>query len=110
MHIHEEEEEHFIILEGTAHVACGDLSWDATAGTSFTVGRGVPHAWCNLLRSPLRMLVTFSPGHIEGLFRAVAEGGDVDLAAVARQFGVRIVGPALREGLYTISSPRARQE
>jgi hypothetical protein len=60
--------------------------------------------WCKLLRSPLRMLVTFWPGHIDGLFRAVAEGRNVDLAVVVKKFGVRIVGPALLEGFYTISS------
>jgi mannose-6-phosphate isomerase-like protein (cupin superfamily) len=44
MHIHENEDEHFIILEGTACVACGERTWDAAAGTAFTVSRGVPHA------------------------------------------------------------------
>lgn len=106
MHIHQNEEEHVIILEGTARVACGYRTWDAAAGTSFTVGRGVPHAWCNPSESSLRMLVTFSPGRIEGLFQAVAQGNP-DLAALMEDFGVRIVGPTLIEGRYTISSPRS---
>ena len=106
MHAHQTKDEHFIILEGTARVACGERTWDAAAGTAFTVVRGVPHAWCNLSESPLRMLVTFSPGHIGGLFRAVAAGGDIDFAALSEKFGVRIVGPTLVQGLYTFSSPR----
>ena len=106
MHTHQNEDEHFIILEGTAHVACGERTWDAAVGTAFTVGRGVPHAWCNLSESPLRMLVTFSPGRIEGLFRTFAKGGDIDFAALSEKFGVRIVGPTLIEGLYSFNSPR----
>jgi mannose-6-phosphate isomerase-like protein (cupin superfamily) len=69
MHIHKNEDEHFIVLEGTLHIANGDKRLDAPAGTSVTVNKGVPHAWCNLSLTPLRMLVIFSPGHIEGLFR-----------------------------------------
>jgi hypothetical protein len=53
------------------------------------------------------MLVTFAPGRIEGLFRVIAEGGNIDLATIMEQFGVQIVGPTLLEGLYTISSPRS---
>jgi mannose-6-phosphate isomerase-like protein (cupin superfamily) len=41
-HIHQKEEEHFIILEGMARVACGDRMWDAAAGMSFTVDRVSP--------------------------------------------------------------------
>jgi hypothetical protein len=43
-HIHNKEEDHFIVLEGTLDIAVGQRRWDAPAGTSVTVGRGVPHA------------------------------------------------------------------
>jgi mannose-6-phosphate isomerase-like protein (cupin superfamily) len=62
LHIHNKEEEHFIVLEGTLDIANGDRRWDAPAGASVTVKRGVPHAWCNPSDPPLRMLVIFSPG------------------------------------------------
>jgi mannose-6-phosphate isomerase-like protein (cupin superfamily) len=39
MHIDQNEDEHFIILEGTAHLACGDKTVDALAGTSISVSR-----------------------------------------------------------------------
>ena len=42
LHIHGREEEHFIVLEGTLDIAAGDRRWDAPAGTSVTVKRGVP--------------------------------------------------------------------
>src|SRR5882672_11869069 len=70
LHIHSKEDEHFIVVEGTLDIANGDRRWDAPAGASVTVRRGVPHAWSNPSDTPLRMLVIFSPGQIDGLFRA----------------------------------------
>ena len=106
MHVHKNEDEHFIVLEGTLHIANGDQTSDAPAGTAVTVRKGVPHAWCNLSEVPLRMLLVFSPGHIERLFREVAARENDDIAAILDKFGCLIVGPALLEGAYAISSSR----
>jgi quercetin dioxygenase-like cupin family protein len=70
MHVHDNEEEHFIVLEGKVLIANGDSRAEVGAGSSVTISRGVPHAWCNLSEDvPLRMLVVFSPGGFEELFR-----------------------------------------
>jgi quercetin dioxygenase-like cupin family protein len=70
MHVHDNEEEHFIVLEGKAFIANGDSRAEVGAGSSVSIRRGVPHAWCNLSEDvPLRMLVVFSPGGLEELFR-----------------------------------------
>ena len=107
LHIHNKEEEHFIVLEGTLDIANGDDRWDVPAGTSVTVKRGVPHAWCNSSDTPLRMLVVFSPGHIEGLFRAAAGVDDVDkITAIAGRYGTQLVGPPLLNTARSIYSPR----
>lgn len=108
MHIHTHEDEHFIVLEGTLRIANGDTTLDAQAGTAITVSKGVPHAWCNLTDRSVRMLIIFSPGHIEGLFREIAAGrSEDDNEALAGKFGCLIVGPPLDEGIYTIGSPRS---
>ena len=107
MHIHQNEDEHFIILEGTAHLACGDKTVDALAGTSISVSRGIHHAWCNLSKTPLRMLVLFTPGGIDEMFRTTAQGGDNNIAALLEKFGTRIVGPTLVDNIYTRFSPRS---
>jgi quercetin dioxygenase-like cupin family protein len=107
MHIHDNEEEHFIILEGKALVASGDVRREVAAGSSITISRGVPHAWCNISKdTPLRMLVLFTPGGLEALFRESAELEPADKVALAKKFGTRIIGPALFDDLYTIYSPR----
>jgi mannose-6-phosphate isomerase-like protein (cupin superfamily) len=107
LHIHDREEEHFIVLEGTLDIAVGERRWDAPAGTSITVNRGVPHAWCNPSDTPLHMLGIFSPGQIDGLFRAAAGVGDVDkVAAIAARYGTRLIGPPLQGARHTIYSPK----
>ena len=109
MHVHAHEDEHFVVLEGTLHIANGDERLDVPAGHAVTVYKGVAHAWCNLSNVPVRMLIIFSPGDIEEMFRQVGNRESNDLAAVAacaERFGTVIVGPALGEGIYSIASPR----
>jgi len=53
------------------------------------------------------MLVVFSPGHIEGLFRAAAGSDDVEeIAAIAGRYGTQLIGPPLHESVHSIYSPR----
>ena len=106
MHIHQNEDEHFVVLEGSLHVANGDKRFDAPAGTTVTIKKGVPHAWCNLMDTPLRMLVVFSPGNIEDLFKATAARESDDVAALAAKYGTLLVGPPLLEEIHSITSPR----
>ena len=108
MHIHQNEDEHFVVLEGSLHIASGDQRFDAPAGTAVTIGKGVPHAWCNLTNTPLRMLVIFSPGNIEGLFKATAARESDDIAALAARYGTLLIGPPLLEEIHTITSPRTQ--
>ena len=46
-HIHRNEDEHFVILEGTARFLYGDTTFDLAAGASVSASRNIPHAWCN---------------------------------------------------------------
>jgi hypothetical protein len=51
--------------------------------------------------------VVFSPGRIEGLFRAAAGVDDVDkIAAIAGRYGTQMIGPPLHERVHSINSPR----
>jgi mannose-6-phosphate isomerase-like protein (cupin superfamily) len=102
MHIHQNEDEHFIILEGTARIASGDKTFDAAAGTAVTLSKCVPHAWCNLIDSPLRMVVIASPGGIEEILRLIAKRGGIDIMALSEKFGVRNIGPMLPSQLMPI--------
>src|SRR5262249_1827703 len=95
MHVHQNEDEHFFILEGTRR---GSDTFGAPAGTTVTLPRPVPHAWGNATTSMLRMIVTSSPGGLEAILPLIARGGDIDMKALGAKFGVRAVGPPLLGG------------
>jgi quercetin dioxygenase-like cupin family protein len=106
LHTHDNEEEHFTIVEGTVRIAVGGKTQDYPAGTSVTVGKGIPHAWCNLTDSAVRFLAVFTPGRIEGLFRGVALNEVDDVKAFASSYGTRIIGPPIHAGLNNFFTPR----
>jgi mannose-6-phosphate isomerase-like protein (cupin superfamily) len=95
VHIHRNEDEHFIILEGAVRFRYGDKTFDAAAGTSVSGLRNIPHAWCNPFSSPFRMVVVASPGGCEEALRVIAKGGDVDKLALAARFRIEVVGPPM---------------
>ena len=98
MHVHQNEDEHFLILEGTARVVRGDETFDAPAGTTVALPRHIPHAWGNATNSTLRMVVTCWPGGCEAILPLIARGGAIDVKALGAKFGVRRVGPLLLGG------------
>lgn len=95
LHVHQNEDEHFVILEGTARIALGDKIFDVDAGAAITLPRKIPHAWGNPTEKPLRFVATVTPGGVEHAFRLIARGDYAELAAIAEASGVQIVGPPL---------------
>lgn len=93
MHVHQHEDEHIIVLEGTARIACGDKVFEAEAGKVVTLPRKIPHAWGNRSDSPLRIAVVAFPGGCEEALRVIARGDTVELPALAAKFGISPVGP-----------------
>src|SRR5271166_6041650 len=55
VHFHEEEDEHILLVEGTARVLYGDEIFEATAGTMVSLARGIPHALGNPADTSLRL-------------------------------------------------------
>jgi quercetin dioxygenase-like cupin family protein len=99
VHLHENEDEHILVLEGTARVLYGDRTFDAAAGTVVSLARGIPHAWGNPTDAPLRLVITSAPGGVEEVLRLIATSGDqLDLVALADKYGVRLIGPPLLGG------------
>jgi mannose-6-phosphate isomerase-like protein (cupin superfamily) len=95
IHVHRNEDEHFVILEGTARILYGDKTFDVPAGTSVSASRNIPHAWCNPFDTPFRMVVIASPGGCEDALRVIAKGGDVDKVALAARFQIEVLGPPM---------------
>ena len=75
VHLHENEDEHILVVEGTARVLYGDKTFDATAGTMISLARGIPHAWGNPTDTPIRLMITARPGGVEEVLRLIATSG-----------------------------------
>lgn len=93
LHVHQNEDEYLVVLEGTARFAVGDRMFDAEAGTMVTLPNNVPHAWGNRSDSRLRIAGICYPGGVEETLRIIAGGGMIDISALAERFGVIALGP-----------------
>jgi mannose-6-phosphate isomerase-like protein (cupin superfamily) len=61
VHLHENEDEHILVVEGTAWVLHGEKTFDATAGTMVSLARGIPHAWFGNFLSLLQQIGGWAP-------------------------------------------------
>src|SRR5689334_3980105 len=93
LHVHQNEDEYLFVLEGTARCALGDKTFDAEAGTMVALPRQIQHAWANRSTSILRMAFICYPGGCEDAMRIIAKGEVTDIPALAKTFGVSVVGP-----------------
>jgi mannose-6-phosphate isomerase-like protein (cupin superfamily) len=93
LHLHKNEDEHIMVIEGTARFALGDRIFDAEAGTLVTLPRNIPHAWGNRSNSSLRIACIVYPGGVEEALRVIAKGNEAELLAIADRFGVEHHGP-----------------
>jgi mannose-6-phosphate isomerase-like protein (cupin superfamily) len=73
LHVHEDEDELFYILEGEITLDNADGgSATARPGVFVHLPRGVPHGFRNLTAAPARMIVVTTPGGaLEGVFRGL---------------------------------------
>jgi mannose-6-phosphate isomerase-like protein (cupin superfamily) len=95
MHLHQNEEEHFVVLAGTYRFACENKIFRATAGTSVTIPKGARHAWRNLTSGPGRLLAIFTPGGFERLIQEVIDAPPGEVEELAARYGCVIVGPPI---------------
>ena len=103
LHVHENEEEVWIVLDGKIRFFVGDQKFDLEPGQVAYGPRGVAHSY--LVRSEkARLAAVFAPSHVEEWFTAngspVAGVDDLppafDIGAIlasAEAFHVRVAGP-----------------
>jgi len=90
-HVHRSADEYFFIQEGQMHFVCDGVEFDAVAGTSVVIPRGAPHAWVNQTDMPVRSLVTFTPGGMEEMFKALAAVFPHGIADLAAQYDTYLI-------------------
>lgn len=93
MHLHRNEEEHFVIIAGQYRIAIGAKLFDASAGTSVTISKGATHSWRNISTEPGRLVVILTPGGFEQCIQTIRNSPPEKLEEVAASYGCYIVGP-----------------
>ena len=72
-HVHTNEDEAFVVTEGTIRFWVDGAFIEATAGTTLYAARGVPHFFSNTTNTKAKMLVTVFPAGLEDFFRAIGD-------------------------------------
>ena len=98
-HVHRNEDEGFVVLEGEMEFLAGDRWVRVTAGSGFFGPRGIPHTYRNAGSAPSRMLVTISPSGFEEFFvevdRLSASGPPTpdQLIELGKRYGLDFLPP-----------------
>lgn len=101
LHIHDNQDEWWYILEGEFNIKVGEEIYKAKTGDSVFGPRGVPHTFTKTSEGIARMLITFQPaGQMEAFFTAIASGAmkgksEEEQDDFRKKHGFRRVGPAL---------------
>ncbi len=90
-HVHANEDELFIVLEGEHEFTVGDVVFDAGPGAVVFAPRGVPHSHRRVVPRTGRFLTLVSPAGFEGFSRELSEAernGTIGPEAYARASGL----------------------
>lgn len=94
LHVHENEDELFYVLEGEHVFQVGDQEFRAGPGGVVFAPRGVPHAQRRVVPRAGRLLVLASPAGLEGFFRELAQAdhegaiGPDTYASASKKYGI----------------------
>jgi mannose-6-phosphate isomerase-like protein (cupin superfamily) len=94
LHVHENEDELFYVLEGEHVFQVGDEEFRVGPGGLVFAPRGIPHAQRRVVPRVGRMLVLTSPAGLEGFFRDLADAdragtlGPEAYATASRNHGI----------------------
>jgi mannose-6-phosphate isomerase-like protein (cupin superfamily) len=72
LHIHENEDEIFVVIEGKFEIICGDTTYTVQNGDVAVLPRRIPHTFRNTGEKNGRILQTISPGGFENFFAEVS--------------------------------------
>jgi quercetin dioxygenase-like cupin family protein len=102
-HVHEREDEMYLVLEGTIRSKADGRYFEVPAGSFMFIPRGTPHCFQNVADAPARIMVMFAPAGMERFFEGHAQlpAGPPDPEAyrrVAEAAGMRVVGPPMASG------------
>jgi mannose-6-phosphate isomerase-like protein (cupin superfamily) len=94
LHVHENEDEAFYVLEGEHVIQVGDEEIHARPGDLVFAPRGIPHSQRRVVPRTGRLLLMTSPAGFEGFFRELAAAdragtlGPAAYAAASERYGI----------------------
>lgn len=100
-HVHDTEDEAFILLTGTCEFWYDGEQFTRSAGETVFIPRGTEHTFRVIGDVPCRHIVILTPGGFEGFFNEMADQQcriPEDMAAIeksATRFNMRFTGPPL---------------
>ncbi|WP_213807423.1 cupin domain-containing protein [Granulicella sp. dw_53] len=98
VHLHRNEEEHFVVIAGRYQILIEDELIDAPVGTSVTVPKGARHSWLNISEAPSRLLVVLTPGGFERCIETIRDSPADKTLEIAASYGCFLVGPPMQAG------------
>lgn len=96
VHLHRNEEEHFVVIAGRYKILIEDKLIDAPVGTSVTVPKGARHSWLNVSEEPSRLLVVLTPGGFERCIETIHNNPADKILEIAASYGCLLVGPPMK--------------
>ncbi len=100
LHVHEQTDEAFYVLEGTFGFLAGERAFEGGAGGFVFAPKGLEHAYWNAGKTPAKMLITISPPGFEELAEGLEAAGDDEQAAMgvrkalSAKYDIEVVGPS----------------
>jgi mannose-6-phosphate isomerase-like protein (cupin superfamily) len=100
LHIHHDQDDTIMVMQGTLKVQVGEELFDLTAGDFVSIPRGVAHTFANLGEEPVRVINVMTPG---GFGLALEEMAGLPpgppapevLSEITAKHGVEFVGPPI---------------
>lgn len=106
LHVHREQTDSFLVLEGVLTMQVGDDLIDLEPGDFASARPGTPHAFSNIRKDqpPVKVVNQMTPGGLDRHFLGILEAGEGALDPAIRQklekdYGLTVVGPTLAEKL-----------
>jgi mannose-6-phosphate isomerase-like protein (cupin superfamily) len=91
LHLHREEDEAWVVLEGRLGFRVGERAVEAGPGEGIFVSRGTPHSYWNAVTSQTRYLLVMGP-QTAALVEELHRPGVSDYAAVFERHGSELLG------------------
>lgn len=102
LHVHDEQDDTFFVLDGVLTVQVEDELFDLEPGDFATVPPGVPHTFANVRdeNTPVRVCNMMTPAGLDQQFHDITMMGDealnpAKMAQMREKHGVSFVGPTL---------------